>query len=111
MRVPHERNGAGRDVARRYEEVAVNRSFWRGDWVDFAGLLMVVVGSLAFFQGLIAIVRNHYYSVDPDEILAAASAPMIRTRTASPVRPSSPPFAPSRPRTSPSGSSSGTSRP
>jgi hypothetical protein len=30
---------------------------------------MVVVGSLDFFQGLIAIVRNHYYSVDPNEIL------------------------------------------
>jgi hypothetical protein len=30
---------------------------------------MVVVGSLDFFQGLIAIVRNHYYNVDPNEIL------------------------------------------
>ena len=48
---------------------AVNRRFWRGDWVDFAGLLMIVIGSLDFFQGLIAIVRNHYYSVDPNEIL------------------------------------------
>ena len=48
---------------------AVNRRFWRGDWVDFAGLLMIIVGSLDFFQGLIAIVRNHYYTVDPNEIL------------------------------------------
>ena len=47
----------------------MNRRFWRGDWVDFAGLLMIVIGSLDFFQGLIAIVRNHYYSVDPSEIL------------------------------------------
>ena len=47
----------------------MNRRVLRGDWVDLAGLLMLVVGSLDFFQGLIAIVRNHYYSVDPSEIL------------------------------------------
>ena len=47
----------------------MNHRVLRGDWVDFAGLLMFVVGSLDFFQGLIAIVRNHYYSVDPNEIL------------------------------------------
>ena len=38
----------------------MNHRVLRGDWVDFAGLLMFVVGSLDFFQGLIAIVRNHY---------------------------------------------------
>jgi hypothetical protein len=49
--------------------VTVNRRFWRGDWVDFAGLLMIVVGAIDFFQGLIAIVRNQYYTLDPNEIL------------------------------------------
>jgi hypothetical protein len=53
------------------EEVpqTVSPRFWRGDWVDFVGLLMIVVGSLDFFQGLIAVVRNQYYTLDPNEII------------------------------------------
>jgi len=42
---------------------------FRGDWVDFAALLLTLSGSLDFFQGLIAIVRDHYYSLDQTEIL------------------------------------------
>jgi hypothetical protein len=30
---------------------------------------MIIVGSLGFFQGLIAIVRNQYYTLDPKEII------------------------------------------
>jgi hypothetical protein len=40
-----------------------------GGWIGLAAALVLVSGSLAFFQGLIAIVRNHYYNVDPNEIL------------------------------------------
>ena len=39
------------------------------DWVDFAGVAMILIGALDFFQGLIAIVRGQYYSFDPNEII------------------------------------------
>jgi hypothetical protein len=42
---------------------------FRGDWVDFAAGLMMLAGAIDFFQGLIAIVRGHYYTLDPNEIL------------------------------------------
>jgi hypothetical protein len=45
-----------------------SRGFWTG-WVGFAGLLMVVIGVLDFFQGLIAIVRNNYYVLTPQQII------------------------------------------
>jgi hypothetical protein len=41
----------------------------RGDWVDFAAFLLMLAGALDFFQGLIAIVRDNYYSLDPSEIM------------------------------------------
>jgi hypothetical protein len=41
----------------------------RGDWVDLAALLMLLAGSIDGLQGLIAIIRNNYYSLDPNEIL------------------------------------------
>jgi hypothetical protein len=42
---------------------------FRGDWVDLAAFLMILAGAIDFFQGLIAIVRDHYYTLDPNEIL------------------------------------------
>ena len=41
---------------------------WTG-WIGFAGLLMVVIGGLDVFQGLIAIIRGHYYALHPDGII------------------------------------------
>jgi hypothetical protein len=38
---------------------------WAG-WVFFAGLLMIVIGTLDFFQGLIALIRKSYYNL-PDQ--------------------------------------------
>src|SRR6516225_5536345 len=38
-------------------------------WVGFAALIMLLLGALAFFQGLIAIVRDQYYSLSPNEII------------------------------------------
>jgi hypothetical protein len=38
-------------------------------WVGLATALVLVSGSLDFFQGLIAIVRGHYYHFDPNEVL------------------------------------------
>ena len=41
-----------------------SKSFWTG-WVWFAGMVMIVIGSLDFFQGLIAIIRDKYYVLAP----------------------------------------------
>jgi hypothetical protein len=41
----------------------------RGDWVDLAAFLMLLAGSIDGLQGLIAIIRNNYYSFDSSEIL------------------------------------------
>jgi hypothetical protein len=45
-----------------------SKGFWAG-WVGFAGLLMIVIGSLDFFEGLIAIIRNKYYVLTPNQII------------------------------------------
>jgi hypothetical protein len=45
-----------------------SKGFWAG-WVGFAGLLMVVIGGLDFFQGLIAIIRDKYYVLTPSQII------------------------------------------
>ena len=41
----------------------------RGDWVDLAAFLMLLAGAIDGLQGLIAVVRNDYYSLAPNEIL------------------------------------------
>jgi hypothetical protein len=41
---------------------------WAG-WVAFAGWLMILIGTLDFFQGLIAVIRDTYYVLTPSEIL------------------------------------------
>lgn len=38
----------------------MNRSAWTG-WVAFAGWLMIIIGSIDAFEGLIAIIRGQYY--------------------------------------------------
>ncbi len=34
-----------------------------GGWIAFAGWLMIIIGLLDFFQGLIAIIRKEYYAI------------------------------------------------
>ena len=41
----------------------------RGDWIDFAAFAMLLLGALDFFEGLIAIVREHYYTFSPNEVI------------------------------------------
>jgi hypothetical protein len=41
---------------------------WAG-WIWFAGLLLMIVGTLDFFQGLIAVIRGNYYAVSPNQIV------------------------------------------
>jgi hypothetical protein len=43
-------------------------STWTG-WIVFAGFLMVIIGSLEVFQGLIAIIRDEYYVLTPEQIV------------------------------------------
>ena len=48
--------------------MSTRNSSWTG-WIAFAGLLMVLIGSIDVFQGLIAIIRDNYYAVTPSQII------------------------------------------
>ena len=41
---------------------------WAG-WIWFAGLLLMITGTIDFFQGLIAVIRGSYYTVTPNQII------------------------------------------
>jgi len=41
---------------------------WSG-WIGFAGLLLVIIAMLDFFEGLIAIIRGQYYAITPSQII------------------------------------------
>ena len=41
---------------------------WTG-WIAFAGWLMLIIGSLDFFEGLIAVIRGQYYVLTPQQII------------------------------------------
>ena len=43
-------------------------SRWAG-WIGFAGLLMIVIGTLDAFEGLIAVIRDKYYVLTPNQII------------------------------------------
>lgn len=43
-------------------------STWTG-WISFAGWLMVIMGMVDFFEGLIAIIRGSYYAITPNQII------------------------------------------
>ena len=38
-------------------------------WIGFAGILMVLLGGLSVFEGLIALIRDNYYVVTPSGYL------------------------------------------
>jgi hypothetical protein len=38
-------------------------------WISFAAIVMVVVGVLDFFEGLIAIVRDNYYAIHGGQLI------------------------------------------
>ena len=42
--------------------------FWAG-WVVFAGLMMIIMGVLEALEGLIAIIRDEYYVLTPQQIV------------------------------------------
>ena len=41
---------------------------WSG-WIGFAGLMMLIIGSINFFEGLIAVIRKEYYAFTPQGII------------------------------------------
>jgi hypothetical protein len=41
---------------------------WTG-WIGFAGLLMVIIGGIDIFEGLIAVIRGEYFAVTPNQII------------------------------------------
>ena len=45
-----------------------SRSAYAG-WIAFAGLLMIVLGFIDFFEGLIAVIRDNYYVATPSQII------------------------------------------
>jgi hypothetical protein len=38
-------------------------------WIGFAGIVMIVIGMIDFFQGLIALFRDNYFVVTPSGLL------------------------------------------
>ncbi len=38
-------------------------------WIGFASILMLIIGFIDFFQGLIAVIRKHYFVVTPDQVI------------------------------------------
>jgi hypothetical protein len=41
---------------------------WTG-WIAFAGWFMLIIGSLDFFEGMIAIIRDEYYVLTKEQII------------------------------------------
>ena len=41
---------------------------WTG-WIIFAGWLLILIGALDFFEGLIAIIRGQYYVLSPTQVI------------------------------------------
>jgi|SRR3954447_2007540 len=48
--------------------MATSSRAWSG-WIGFAGLVMLVIGSIDFFEGLIAVIRDNYYVAAPNQII------------------------------------------
>ena len=48
--------------------MAARSNAWTG-WIAFAGLLMIVIGFIDFFEGLIAVIRSNYYVATPNQII------------------------------------------
>jgi hypothetical protein len=58
---------AGRDGIELVEEVLVKPPM--AGWISFAAIMMLVVGTLDFFEGLIAIVRDNYYVIHGNQLV------------------------------------------
>ena len=41
---------------------------WSG-WIGFAGLMLMIIGAIDFFEGLIAVIRKEYYAFTPQGLI------------------------------------------
>jgi hypothetical protein len=41
---------------------------WTG-WVGFASIMLVIIGAINFFEGLIAVIRGSYYAIHGDQLV------------------------------------------
>jgi len=41
---------------------------WTG-WIGFAAIMLTIVGTITFFEGLVAIIRDNYYVVTGSQVL------------------------------------------
>src|SRR4029079_14254126 len=41
---------------------------WAG-WIRFAGIMMLIISMIDFFQGMIAVIRGEYYAITPNQII------------------------------------------
>ena len=48
---------------------ATSRSTAWAGWIGFAGWMMIIIGALDFFEGLIAIIRDQYYVLGANQII------------------------------------------
>ena len=42
-------------------------------WISFAAIMMMIIGTLDFFEGLIAVVRGKYYFVSSSQIIVCGN--------------------------------------
>jgi hypothetical protein len=49
--------------------MAANQPRSMTGWIGFAAMLLIVIGTLDIFQGLIAIIRGQYYAITPNQII------------------------------------------
>jgi hypothetical protein len=47
---------------------------WAG-WIRLAGIFMLIIGSIDFFQGLVAVIRSEYYQLTPNQIIVVDTTP------------------------------------
>ena len=43
-------------------------SMWTG-WIGFTAIMLALIGSITFFEGLVAIIRDEYYVVTGKQVL------------------------------------------
>ena len=46
----------------------MERNAWSG-WIGFAGWLMIIVGAVDMFEGIVAIIRQNYYVFTANQII------------------------------------------
>jgi uncharacterized membrane protein (DUF2068 family) len=55
-------------VATRATTSTMRPTAWAG-WIGFAGWMMIIIGALDFFEGLIAIIRDQYYVLGANQVI------------------------------------------